>query len=81
MLAVKEVIDAEFESYKKQGIKEGIKEGVKKGRKIGIETGRNEEKCKIAKKLLSMGYNTNNILKITGLSKEEVKKLKMSMEN
>ena len=76
MLAVKEVIDAEFESYKKQGIKEGIKKGVKKGRKIGIETGRNEEKCKIAKKLLSMGYNTNNILEITGLSKEEIIKIK-----
>lgn len=64
MLAIKERIDAEFRSYREKGLREGRKEG------------RKEERCKIAKNLLKMGYDIEEIRKITNLRDKEIEKLK-----
>lgn len=40
------------------------------------EEGRKEEKCKIAKKMLAQGSDIEFIIKCTGLTEEEIKKLK-----
>ena len=76
---------------RKEGMKVGIKEGISKGKKAGIiegisrgkkagiiegiESGKREEKLKIAKSLKIMGLKIEDIVKATGLSKEEIKKL------
>ena len=48
--------------------REGLKEGLAEGQKV--------EKESIAKKLLEANYPIDEIIKITGLSKEEIEKLK-----
>lgn len=55
-----------------QGRSEGIKQGIKEGIEQGIE----KTKIEIAKNLLSQNVKLEVIEKSTGLSKEEIKKLK-----
>ena len=52
-----------------------IIEGRKSGIIEGIESGKREEKLKIAKSLKLMGLKIEDIVKATGLSKEEIQKL------
>ena len=49
--------------------------GYDEGRKTGISEGRQDEKIKIAKKLLKMNLSIELITESTGLTKEEVEKL------
>jgi predicted transposase/invertase (TIGR01784 family) len=69
-----------YEAAKREGMEEGIEEGRKEGRKEGIEKGiekgRKEEKIEIAKKCLQKGMDISEIIELTGLSKEEIEKLK-----
>lgn len=44
--------------------------------KVAREEGKAEEKLNITKNLLSMGMSTKDIAKVTGLSVDEVEKLK-----
>ncbi len=60
---------------KENYIIEGRKEGRKSGIIEGIESGKREEKLKIAKSLKLMGLKIEDIVKATGLSKEEIQKL------
>ena len=60
-------------------IEKGMKEGLEKGLEKGMEKGRQEEKIKIAKNCLKEGTEIALIAKITGLSEEEVEKLKEEM--
>ena len=64
---------------KKAGIQEGKKVGMRagiiEGKKVGIESGRREEKLKIAKSLKLMGLKVEDIVRATGLSKNEIEKL------
>ena len=59
-----------------EGIKEGRKEGIKEGRKEGITEGRLQEKYEIAKKMLKEKITIECIMDVTGLTKEEIEKLK-----
>ena len=54
--------------FTKRGIEQGISQGIEKGAK--------EEKCSIAKKLMQMGMNVKDIIKVTNLTKEELKMIK-----
>ena len=47
-----------------------------KGYEEGIEDGRKDEKIEIAKKMLSKGNNIEDIIDLTGLSIEEIEKLR-----
>lgn len=51
-------------------------EGFEQGEKKGIEQGRVEEKIEIAKNMLKNNMNDEIIIELTGLSKEELSKLK-----
>ena len=53
------------------GYEKGIKLGEEKGLKLGEEKG----KIDIAKRLLNMHINKEDIIKVTGLTPEEIKKL------
>ena len=60
------------EAATKKGIEEGIKEGTKKG----IEEGTKQTKIDTAKKMINKGMSIEDIVEITGLSKEEIEALK-----
>ena len=58
-----EVLQKENERQRKIGIREGVKQGIK------------QATLKIAKKMLQSGIKLEEIEKVTGLTKEEMKKL------
>ena len=80
MLALKERIDAEFRGYRERGLRAGRKIGRQEGERIGRQEGRQEgerqQTLKIAKNLLNMGYSKEEIIKATGITKEEIDKMK-----
>ena len=69
----------------KEGKEEGLKEGRKEGKEEGIKEGRAEgskdERLKIAMNLICAGASCEIITQATGLSAEEVSKLKEEMRN
>lgn len=60
----------------KEGIKKGIKEGIKKGKKEGIDEGIKETKETIAINMLNRKIDIKMISDVTGLSEDEIEKLK-----
>ena len=66
----------------KKGIKRGIKQGIEKGIVLGIEKGKAEGKAEgenlarlaTAMNMLQFGISKEDIVKITGLTKEEIDK-------
>ena len=62
-----------------KGLAEGRAEGLEKGRAEGLEKGRAElekERKEIARNLLTMNMDIKQIAKATGLTEEEILKLK-----
>lgn len=58
-----------------RGIEKGMKKGLEKGLEKGIEKGSKERALKIAKKLLEMNMNIEQIIEATGLTREEIENL------
>ena len=52
-------------------LERGIMQGIEKG----IEQGQHSEKIQIAKKMLENNFDIQVIIKMTGLTKEEIEKL------
>jgi len=67
----------------KEGIKKGLKEGIEKGKeeglKQGIEKGLKESKIETAKNCLTRGFDIETISAITGLTSQEIEKLKITI--
>ena len=65
---------------KKEGIAEGhatgLAEGISKGHATGLAEGKLEEKKNLLKNLLKMNMDIETISKATGLTKDELEKLK-----
>ncbi|WP_372634885.1 hypothetical protein [Cohnella sp.] len=57
---------------KREGIKEGIKEGLQEGKKLGVQ----EAKFEVAGNLLKLGVDIDTIAGATGLSPDEIVKIK-----
>jgi len=70
----------EVVTAKRKAIRAGRRAGLKKGREQGLEQGREEgreeEKLIIAKNLLEKGSTPEFVREITGLSLDEIKRLK-----
>lgn len=60
------------EEGKQQGIEEGRKEGREEGRKEGRKEGEKRAKLETAKKMLEEELTLEQIMRITGLTKEEI---------
>ena len=58
-----------------QGLAEGHAEGLAEGEAIGLEKGAAQKQREIAKNLKDLGVGTDEIIKATGLSAEEVEEL------
>ena len=69
------------ESGREEGRKEGKEEGLKEGRAEGRGEGRGEERLKIAMNLIRVGASCEIISQATGLSAEEVSRLKEELRN
>ncbi len=59
-----------------EGIQQGTKEGIKKGIEQGKIEGEKEKAIKIAKNMYKKGISIETIIECTGLTKEEIEKLK-----
>ena len=68
-LRPKAILDekATLECGREAGLKEGLKEGMAKGERA--------KQLEIAKNLIKLGINIDDIIKATGLGKEEIEKL------
>ena len=69
------------EEGREEGLKEGHKEGHKEGKEEGLKEGRGEERLKIAMNLIRVGASCEVISQATGLSAEEVSRLKKERRN
>ena len=69
------------EEGKEEGLKEGRKEGKEEGIKEGRAEGSKDERLKIAMSLIRLGTSCEIITLATGLSAEEVSRLKEEMRN
>ena len=77
--AIKEGLFDQYSSFnigKKEGIEEGLKEGLKEGEKKGKIEGEKNKSIEIAKNMLKDNVDINIISKYSGLSIEEINKIK-----
>ena len=65
-----------IDTAKQEGKQEGLAEGMELGMKKGMEKGKNEKAVEIAKTMLSDGVDINLIMKYSGLTQEQIDKLK-----
>ncbi len=68
--------DYVFDQGLEEGMQKGRSEGIAKGRKEGREEGRSEGIEEVALNMLKSNFKPSVISEITGLSTEEIKKLK-----
>ena len=65
-----------IDTAKQEGKQEGLAEGMELGMKKGMEKGKNERSLEIAKTMLADGVDINLIMKYSGLTQEQIEKLK-----
>ena len=68
--------DETQEELNKWDIEIATNKGIELGKKEGLEQGKAEEKIEIAKELLKMKLNDEDIAKATGLTSNEIMQLK-----
>ena len=64
-----------LEEYNK-GIEDGEAKGIEIGEARGIEIGKHNTSLNFAKTMLKNNYSIDKIMEITGLSREEIEKLR-----
>lgn len=57
------------------GLKKGLEKGMEKGIQLGIEKGEREATLKIARAMLQNGIDCSTVMKMTGLSEDELAQL------
>ena len=73
-----------IDTAKQEGLAEGMEKGMEKGMEVGMEKGMkkgmakgmNQKALDIARNMLADGIDINLIMKYSGLSKEQIEKLK-----
>ena len=70
---VTDIVLPKIEEAERKGIKKGREEGIKKGREEGIEKGKVEKGIDAARVMDKKDYPLNDIVEITGLTKEQLK--------
>jgi predicted transposase/invertase (TIGR01784 family) len=68
---IEEARKQDLEDMKNTGIRIGMEQGREEGREEGIE----QNKLDIAKKMLNKNMDINDIIELTGLTKETIEKL------
>ena len=70
------VTKTEIEEAVSEAKEKAIKEGIKEGKKVGIKEGRQKGIEEVAKNLIKENVDINIVLSATGLTVEELKKIK-----
>lgn len=65
-----------IDTAKQEGKEEGIAIGMEEGIAIGKEEGKNERNLEIAKDMLTMNIDEATVIKLTGLTLEQLQQLK-----
>ena len=77
---IKNSIDTAKQEGKQEGLAEGMEKGMEKGIEIGkaegMEKGMNQKALDIARNMLADGVDVNLIMKYSGLTQEQIEKLK-----
>ena len=71
---------AEREYAKEEGIEQGMKKGLEQGREKGREEGMEKGMALVASNMLKNKMNMDLVAQMTGLSEEEILKLKKKSE-
>ena len=71
-------VETAVEAAVKTATEKALSEGEAKGKAEGLSEGEAKKSLEIAKKMLVMGLSTEQIAQATGLSEEEIIKLKQS---
>ena len=69
-------VETAVEAAVKTATEKALSEGEEKGKAEGLAEGKNEARCETARKMLINGFSVELICQMTGLSEEEVLKLK-----
>ena len=64
------------DTAKREGIAEGMEKGMKEGLEKGRAEGMNQRSLDIARNMLADGVGINLIMKYSGLTQEQIEKLK-----
>ena len=59
-----------------KGIEQGIEKGIQLGEQRGIEKGEREATLKIARTMLQNGLDRNTVMKMTGLSEDDLSQIR-----
>ena len=59
-----------------QGIEQGLEQGIQLGEQRGIEKGEREATLKIARTMLQNGIDRNTVMKVTGLTEEDLAQIR-----
>ena len=65
-----------IDTAKQEGLAEGMELGMEKGMKKGMAKGMNQKALDIARNMLADGVDINLIMKYSGLTQEQIEKLK-----
>ena len=61
---------------REKGRQEGIQEGMQKGMQQGIQLGGKEARLEIARNMLESGLDRASVMKMTGLSEEDLNQIR-----
>lgn len=64
------------QQLEQKGIEKGIEKGIQLGEQRGIEKGRNEGKLEVARTMLQNGIDRNTVMKMTGLSEDDLSQIR-----
>lgn len=64
-----------LDTAKAEGLADGFGKGRVEGRAEGLAKGRSETLVEVAKNLLSIGTPIESIMKVTGMTEDEIKNL------
>ena len=64
-----------LEEGRSKGLEEGRAEGLAEGHAEGLEAGRHQQKIESAKTAISLGLSEQQVVAISGLSPEEIRKV------
>ena len=73
---LKNSLDTALRQGSAEGHAKGLEEGLVKGHAKGLEEGRAEEKMEMAKNLKSLGVDVKTIMKASGLTEEQIERLR-----
>ena len=74
--ALEHAVNKGIKEGMEKGMKEGLEKGMEKGMEKGLKEGEKKKSLEVAKKLLAYNTPLDIITNSTGLSIEEIKKLK-----